>query len=365
MSEHPVPLRPEPAASALALWRPLTRDPVLLAERVGRWHLIYAILGTIACALLAVALLSIIDHGLETLANRTGTRAAYDRAGEPNVFFLPGNVYTFLNNALFGVALIAVATALAALHLRSPGYFWRYHGPGGAALFFKTAAAMIVVTLAGSAYEYIKNPASFALRTDFGRIYLLSVAAGIGALLLQTLGEEAVFRGYLLRVWGALVPIRAAMVAALVTGFTMLHTVNSDFRTDFMFNFIGFLLVEVIYYWVLFRTGSLAATWGLHFANNLLAGILVITVPGSAPDMGLFVFTDPVLSAGGTRLKSPTAYIELGLSMSALVVLLSWRRSPFHLAEAPLPAIPEPPQPAPVDVMPSDVPASAPEPPTV
>ncbi len=336
-TEDQDPTLPQPVSRAADVWWPTMRDPVLLAERQGRWQWFYVVVATLACAGLAIGLLAVVDQGLEAIADGTGTRAAYDRAGQSNVFFLPGNIYTFLNNGLFGISLIAVAMALAWLHRRPPGYFWRLHGSGGAALFLKAGAAMLVVATAGSGYDYIKHPASFALRTDVSAVYWFSFVAAIAALLLQTLGEEAIFRGYLLRVWGALIPIRAAIVAALVTGFTMLHTLNTDFRTDFAFNFIGFLLVEVIYYWVLFRTGSLTATWGLHFANNLIAGILVVTVPGSAPDMGLVVYTDPVLSAGGSRLKSPLAYVELATSMVALVVLLSWRRSPFYLPVAPLP----------------------------
>ncbi len=342
-------------------WWPTSPDPVLLAERQGRWHWHVVVIWTLFGAVLAVIGVTLNDQLLEWLASATETRAAYDRASEPSVFFLPGNIYTFLNNALFGIVLVAVTTALGLLHGRTAGFFWRLQGDGSVALFLKATAAMLVVALAGTGYEYLKSPGNFALRSDFSLVYWLSVAAAIGALLLQTLGEEALFRGYLLRVWGAILPIRALVVALMVTGFTSLHTVNSDFRTDFVFNFIGFLALEVIYYWVLFRTGSLSATWGLHFANNLMAGLLIITVPGSAPDMGLAVFTDPILSAGGTRLKSPMAYVELIASMAMLVVLLAWRYSPFQLPVAPPPMIAKPP---PVDFVPEEAPAGQLEPPT-
>lgn len=346
---------------AAGAWWPTVRDPVLLAERRGRWQWYVVAIGTLLGLALAVSAITFNDQLLESIATATGTRALYDRASAPNVFFLPGNPYTFAINALFGIVLIGVTMLLGLLHGRRPGYFWRLHGQGGVRLFWKAAGAMLVVSLAAAAVEYAKAPGAFALRGDFGFVYGVSVVAALAALLLQTLGEEALFRGYLLRMWGALVPVRAVIVALLVTGFTSLHTVNSDFRTDFTFNFIGFLAIEVIYYWALLRTGCLAPTWGLHFANNLLAGVLVITVPGNAPDMGLVVFTDPVLSAGGTRLKSPLAYVELLASMVALVVLLAWRRSPFHLPVAPLPL---PDTSTPADAVPDSdlpMPASPPE----
>lgn len=341
MQRESVPLGREPARTGTRAWWPTVRDPVLLAERQGRWHWYVVGVGTLLGAAIAVLALSFNDQLLEAIADASGTRPAYDRASAPNVFFLPGNPYTFAINALFGIVLIGVTILLGLLHGRRPGFFWRLHGTGGGLLFWKAAGAMLAVSLAGAGYEYFKSPGAFEWRRDFGFVYGVSVVAAVAALLLQTLGEEALFRGYLLRMWGALLPIRSLIVALLVTGFTSLHTVNSDFRTDFTFNFIGFLAIEVIYYWVLLRTGSLATTWGLHFANNLMAGVLVITVPGNAPDMGVVVFTDPVLSAGGTRLKSPAAYVELLASMAALVVLLAWRRSPFHLPIAPMPPVAE------------------------
>lgn len=340
MSEARDPALSDARTTGSDPWSPLAPDPVLVAERQGRWQWPFVVAGTLLALVLTVVLVHLSDEVLGAVATRMGTRALFDQASDPGVFMLPGNVYTFVGLATFGLTLLAVAIVMGRFHQRHASYLWRYHGPLAPVLFFKAAGALLLVGLVGHTYEFLFHPESFKVRASFAASYWGWVAAGVAALLLQTLGEEAIFRGYLLRVWGALLPLRAVIVAGLVTAFTSLHTVNSDFRTDFAYNFVGFLAAEVIYYWALLRTGSLMTTWGLHFANNLLAGILVITVPGSAPDMGFVVYTDPVLSAGGSRFKSPLAYAEMLTGLVMLMVLLGWRRSPFYLPVAPLPALP-------------------------
>lgn len=324
-------------------WLMFVRDPVLLAERRGRWSWPWALGGTLLGMVLVLLLIQQGDALQLWLAIRTATRTLYLAAQEANVILLPGNPYTFLTLGLFGLSLMASAMVLMAFHGRSLRDVWRLHGGGGTRLFLKAAGAFLLIALVGYAIEAWRMPSSFRLRSDFGAIYWLSLAAGIVVIALQTLGEEMIFRGYLLRVLGAVLPLRLVVVGLLVLGFTLLHTLNSDFRTDFAFNFIWFVATEVLYYWLLFRTGSITATWGLHFANNVVSMMLVVTVPGSVPDMGLVVYTDPVLAAGGSRLAAPTAYLEMIVGLALIVGLLAWQRSPFYTAPAPLPVLPSPP----------------------
>jgi membrane protease YdiL (CAAX protease family) len=347
-------------ASEVRPWRFGVPDPVLLAERQGRWSWPWVVLGTAVYIALALAFVGATDELQSWLARRTGTTDEYVRSGQSDVVFAPGNFYTFLNFTLFGLALMLAALPFAWLHGRqTPDFFVRYHGRGSLALFLKAAAGLLLVSLLGSALEYARNPASFALRASIGWDYLKWLPIAAAVLLIQTLGEEVAFRGYLLRIWGAVIPFRPLVTAAVILGFTLLHTTNSDFVTDYWFSFIIFIVGEFVYYWALFRTGSIVTTWGLHFANNLSATVLLVTVPGTSPDMALIIFTDPVLAAGGSRLTMPMAYIELIGGQALLFTLFMWQRSPFHLPPAPLPEIaaPAPPEPA---IEPAPLPVEAP-----
>jgi membrane protease YdiL (CAAX protease family) len=69
----------------------------------------------------------------------------------------------------------------------------------------------------------------------------------------QTLAEEILFRGYLLRIWGAVVPFRLFTTSALMAAFISLHFPNADFKVDFWFNLIGFVLTQAVWCNVWFR----------------------------------------------------------------------------------------------------------------
>ena len=149
----------------------------------------------------------------------------------------------------------------------------------------------------------------------------------------QSLGEEVMFRGYLLRAWGAVLPFRLPVTAAVITLFVAGHLWNDDLRRDLLLNVIFFVAGEIIAYAVLFRTQNLAASAGLHWMNNVLA-LLAPTVPGQPTVLGLAIYTDPVYAAGGSRLFDPLTHTAGIVGVTLLLTMLFWHRSPFYLALA-------------------------------
>jgi membrane protease YdiL (CAAX protease family) len=162
------------------------------------------------------------------------------------------------------------------------------------------------------------------------------VALSLGVVFVQSLGEEVLFRGYLLRAWGAVVPFRLPVVASLIAFFVAGHLWNEDLQRDVSLNLVYFVLVELVSYAVLFRTQNLAASAGLHWMNNVIA-LLAPTVPGQPTVLAAVIYTDPVYMAGGSRMFDPITHAGMLAGLVALIVLLFWRRSPFYLAPAPLP----------------------------
>src|SRR5262249_57358467 len=131
----------------------------------------------------------------------------------------------------------------------------------------------------------------------------------------QTLAEEILFRGYLLRIWGAVVPFRLLTTSAVMAAFISLHFPNTDFKTDFCFNLIDFVLTQAVWCFAWFRTQSTAASAGLHWANNVMSFFIIATVPGQSTSMALASFTDPVLLRGGSHMLDPYAWFESLLSL--------------------------------------------------
>jgi hypothetical protein len=95
----------------------------------------------------------------------------------------------------------------------------------------------------------------------------------------------------------------AWLTASIVIGvFISLHVDNPDFKLDFWFNLIAFALTQLVWSYLWFRTGSVAATAGLHWANNAAAFFFLVAVPGWSPSMAIAIYRDDVLLKGGSHL---------------------------------------------------------------
>src|SRR5262249_8461883 len=154
------------------------------------------------------------------------------------------------------------------------------------------------------AIDYPINASTYQL-IPRGANYLPWLALGLAVIFVQTLAEEILFRGYLLRIWGAVVPFRLLTTSAVMTLFISLHLPNPDIKIDLWFSLIGFALNQGLWCYVWFRTQSVAATAGLHWANNVMVFFIVATVPGQSTSMALASLTDPVLARGGSHLLDP------------------------------------------------------------
>lgn len=124
------------------------------------------------------------------------------------------------------------------------------------------------------------------------------------AILLQTGSEELLFRGYLQSQLAA--RFRATWVWLLVPSlmFGALHYLPGETMGPGMLYVAATTLFGVIAADLTARTGSIGAAWGLHFANNCLA-ILVVVYLGAGSGLGLY--------SAGT--------IEDALSFSPLLIL--------------------------------------------
>src|SRR5262249_28495740 len=83
---------------------------------------------------------------------------------------------------------------------------------------------------------------------------------------------------------------------------------------------------------------AILALAGLHWANNVFI-LLRPGAPEQVSPLALVVYTDPVYSAGGSYQYDPQAYVGLLIGPVLLLILLFWRRSPFCLPKAPVPAL--------------------------
>jgi membrane protease YdiL (CAAX protease family) len=314
------------------------RDPVLLQGREGRWRWPWAVNGLLLTALVFV-FLSLLVIFFEEEAVRKG----WVRGGFPqNVFPLdPAQPITYLDVLISSLPfLVAPLIALPLAH----GVSWRRAFSYGMGFqwgqFWRAALALLLLAMLALALGYALEPQQYRFPA-LSPGHLFWIALALGVVFVQSLGEEVMFRGYLLRAWGAVLPFRLPVTAAVIALFVTGHLWNDDLQRDLLLNVIYFVVGEIIAYAVLFRTQNLAASAGLHWMNNVLA-LLAPTVPGQPTVLGLVIYTDPVYMAGGSRLFDPLTHAAGAIGVAVLLAMFFWHRSPFYLPPSPSGETPAP-----------------------
>ncbi len=305
-----------------------SRDVALLVGQTGRWKWPWALLGTSLVVFLSAGFYLL----LLPIEVRVG--AQFGPPLDANIFLAAGRPDTFLNFLNFSAALIgAVLIVLYLVHRQT----WRAAlGPLQRFdwnLFAKSALALFLVTVVSTGFDYWRAPGSMRL-LEHGWNHLPWLLLGTAVIFPQALAEDYVFKGYLLRTWGAIVPVRLVAIPLCAGAFTALHAGNSDIGTDVRFNVAAFLLIELLSFSLVLRTGSIATATGLHWMNNVFAMCLITTVPGQPSNFALIEYAHPLLMAGGSKSSDPIEIASLCMGIAALWGLLSWPRSPLYLPSA-------------------------------
>ncbi len=316
-------------------------DMVLLLGRERRWRWPWMLVGLAAVVLVFLLLLGAtvaferIALGLGWIDRSFSSALYLSTAMFP---FDPGRPLSYAGELLviWLPLLLAPLLVLRIVH----GVSWRraFSYGGGFRWLDFARAAMALLTMLGlvASLAFYLEPQQHEVRWP-GIGILPWIALGFGAVLVQTLAEDVFFLGYLHRTWGAVVGLRLPVAAAVITIFVVPHLANSDVQRDMLLGVLDHAIMTAISIAVLLRTQSLAASAGLHWANNAFI-LLRPGAPDSVSPLALVVYTDPVYAAGGSYLLDPLTYAGLLGMPALLLVLLLWRRSPFCLPRGPVPS---------------------------
>lgn len=276
-------------------------------------------LAIVVAALMVVANLVAIIAVTSGIIRAGDLQAILDAAPRP-LTHLDAVLIFSVGLATFGGLWVGVWAALKLLHKRSLasliGFDGRFNGGQwmtGGALAAGYLAIGVVLSLATGG-----GPQRSSLPIDS---WLASLAPLAVLILVQSAGEELLFRGYLVQQLAARVntPLVWGLVPALAFG--MAHIANGRGDPQFTAYYVfAALMLGLVMTAMVWRTGGLSAAIGFHLVNNLGA-MLVVSVGGGDPPLSLFVlgYRDVMASA-------PTDLAVLGL-------LLAFVLSPY----APLP----------------------------
>lgn len=294
---------------------------MLLSFRTGRWRWYWAILATAVGALLAV--LGIIGAAFVT--------AGWEDSAPSDALLRPGQAFDYVI-VLVVWTLLALSGLLALRLVKGDPMRSAFTATGAFPVsdFCKSAAALLIVFGAAGAATYFFAPEDFGMPAREPAFYGW-LALGLAVILVQSAAEEIFFRGFLLRVWGAVIPYPLIVCALLMALFISIHIPNPDMQRDLYMGLLVFIGGEVVAYAALLRTKTLAASMGLHWANNIFAIFFLATVPLQDGAAAVFVYTDPVYMAGGTRALDPISHATYLGSLAGLILLLFYERSPLYL----------------------------------
>lgn len=300
-------------------WR--AAHPMLLSFRTNRWRWPWAVLTTILA--FGLALSSMLAASLllpQPPPDAPDT--VLMRVGEPNYYILIFVGWSLLAaSGLIALRLIKGDAAGSVLTSAD-----RFHGGD----LVKAGLAILLTFSAASLLTYLVAPNDFSA-SPWSAMFWRWLLIGLAVIFVQSSAEEIFFRGALLRTWGAVLPYTFAAPALIMCCFIALHVPNADVQRDLYVGLSVFVLGEVLAYYALLRTKSLAAPMGLHFANNAFQFFLVRTRPPDDVDTAIFVYTDPVYAAHGSRLLDPMTYVMAAAGAILIVLLLFWSKSPLYL----------------------------------
>ncbi|EKE44486.1 Abortive infection protein [Oceaniovalibus guishaninsula JLT2003] len=224
--------------------------------------------GLILCTLVMVLWVGAL---LGLVLMLTGVQAAQDWAAR-----MPsGGSPTATLLMLFGFTGLALGPALAArvLHGRSPRTLL---GPPGAATrdFIRAVAVVAAIYGLGLAvwgwgYDTLPN-------LDPG-VWLTFLPLALVAVLIQTGAEELLFRGYIMQQLAARFASPLVWMALPALVFGALHYDPAQATASALGIVAATTVFGLIAADLTRRSGNLGAAWGLHFANNTLAILLVAT----------------------------------------------------------------------------------------
>ena len=155
---------------------------------------------------------------------------------------------------------------------------------------FVTGAVILTLVGGGLTLAMVPMLPSLSLRPDPGAWLAFLPVAMIG-ILVQTGAEELLFRGYLQSQLAARFgrPLIYLTLPALLFG--MAHYNTEELGRDAWIVVASTALFGLVAADLTQRTGSLGLAWGLHFANNVLA-MLVLSVMGGLGGMALVLVVE-------------------------------------------------------------------------
>ena len=271
-------------------------------ERPQIWRLL---VGVVICVLVMVAWLCATFGALALVL---GVDASLDLIRAVDAADKVGGTYLLMST--FVGMFLAPMVAVRVLHRRGPGSLF---GPATLVLRHFAIAVGIAALMYGATLLIWRVTFSPVVNLSPG-VWIALLPLSLLVVLIQTGAEELLFRGYLMQQLAARFgsPLIHMLVPSLLFG--ILHYDPASMGTNAWAvvgstAFFGLIAADLTVV-----TGSIGAAWGLHFANNIVA-ILLISTKGTITGLALYVTP---YAASEVTITGPLLMADLAL------IILVW-----------------------------------------
>jgi hypothetical protein len=226
----------------------------------GRNSLWRYIVATPLALLIAIALGVVLELAL--MFSRLGPPGLIVQANDPSH---PGPYFAGVF-VTFGLVLAGFAAALRSVHGKR---FTDMLGSWRWGAFSIGALVWLVAQVLATGADFAVAPSALRISVTSGSLLLALFA--VPALSLQTFTEEFVFRGYVTQALA--LALRRPWLTSAASGviFGLAHIANGAPQA------IGAVMFGVVIAYAAIRTGGLAFGFGVHLANNLFGGVVVVS----------------------------------------------------------------------------------------
>lgn len=307
----------------------LRTSPFFESQRRGRWKWPWLLLGIVLSALAGVVTILAFDHAIGIVSEWMELSWAKD--------YLESETYTTPTQLSLMLLAIGISCWVAAMvgtsvqgrSIRSLVAPLRPFRWGLAAKSALLASSLMIILNVIS----IPGTSHLAPTLEFTGLRLehaLWFVPMLLCVLLQTSGEEALFRGYLLRQLGAVTLVRWIAPVVVVSVFTSLHLSNDDMTDNQWIIIPWFVIGELLVIYLLMRSGSMEIPVVLHWINNSWVFLVVAEKGVQSNDLTLWVYE----KAGNEAAHRASDIESLASSLifgGLLLLAFCWRRSPFYV----------------------------------
>jgi CAAX protease family protein len=312
---------------------PLLLQPLRFVDqaRLGRnawWRYVLAVvvfLVLFAAATFALFLVCLLVYGL---INGIGPSAA-----AIDTFTHSGVIMFGLLMALSAIELPILFLVVRLCHRRS----WRslIVGPAGFdwSAFFHSLGLVLAVMCFIFFVEMAIWPGAEPAIEDADRFWLF-VGMAVVLVPLQTLAEEAIFRGYVLQ--GVARATTSFAVRLLVPAllFAVLHFGNAPVANGGLWPALDYVIVAFYLTFLAIRGDGIEHAWGFHLGNNLLAFVLIRPAVSDFDVPSLFV-VDADYTPWNLVYTALTCALHLGLLLRFAPPRLARRAMPVAIDSIP------------------------------